>query len=441
MGNGLGTEISREIDIQQGGFHMVDEDEGGESEETIDAFIRETWDKDDIKKLKEDIEEASVEDSPGRDLRGGNIEVVTQLAHVPIDLIFGNEEQPRLILFSSEEELEELVASIKKHGNVLEPLLLFPVEGGFKIISGHRRRFAGKKAGIKKLLSIVGYKRNKTTKEIVPLSKSDLLELSYDTNQRRRPMSPIEEALTFQKWMNLTGKNQAALAKRFCKKSSDVSNTLKLLKLTPDLQNDLLHGKISKILGQHLGSWPRDKQDLLTNRYHEILKDFGNKIPSTNASAWVARTLRKIAEEEGIEPLIPKKGKKLRTHTQLVLSVSSDAVGRFDAQLNELAGLSAKNILDNQSAFRQLSSDLGLLLERIEDSKFRIDGEISSDYRSEMIIQDLLRTIEKLGHRIAAVKEDKSVFENTDKCGINKVCSALDGIIKSAQDLSINLSC
>ncbi|SES21121.1 MULTISPECIES: ParB/RepB/Spo0J family partition protein [Butyrivibrio] len=83
------------------------------------------------------------------------------------------------------EEMEELVASIKDNG-VLVPVIARPRDGKFELIAGHRRCHAAKKAGIEKIPAIVkDYSDDEATLAMV------------DSNIQRENILPSEKAFAY----------------------------------------------------------------------------------------------------------------------------------------------------------------------------------------------------------------------------------------------------
>ena len=78
-----------------------------------------------------------------------------QTVKLPVDQIIPFDDNPYQVL--DNEEMDELVQSIREHG-ILSPLIVLPKPDDahtFELISGHRRLFAAKKAGLKKVPAVV----------------------------------------------------------------------------------------------------------------------------------------------------------------------------------------------------------------------------------------------------------------------------------------------
>ncbi len=152
---------------------------------------------------------------------------------VPIDALIPNPDQPRKTF--SQESLDELAESIRRHG-LLQPLLVHELAGGkYSIIAGERRYRAAQIAGIEQLPVIV---RSDTPDD-------QRLELSLVENIQREDLDPIEEALAFARLMEVFGATQERVAEMVGKSRVAVANTMRLLKLSEPIQAAIKQGVIS----------------------------------------------------------------------------------------------------------------------------------------------------------------------------------------------------
>jgi ParB family chromosome partitioning protein len=155
-----------------------------------------------------------------------------EVVSLHLDDIIPNRFQPREVF--DERALKELAASIKEHG-VIQPIIVRQVNNKYEIIAGERRYKASALAGMTKIPAIIN---NLDDKEA---AKVALLE-----NLQRRNLNPIEEARTYQKILELDEMTQDSLAKTMGKSQSAVSNKLRLLALTDEVQTALLKEEISE---------------------------------------------------------------------------------------------------------------------------------------------------------------------------------------------------
>ena len=157
----------------------------------------------------------------------------SEVVYLHLDDIIPNRFQPREIF--DEQALKELAVSIKEHG-VIQPIIVRKVDNKYEIIAGERRYKASTMAGLNKIPAII---KNLDDKES---SKVALIE-----NLQRRDLTPIEEARTYQKILELEDDmTQEELAATMGKTQSSVSNKLRLLALPDEIQDALLNEKISE---------------------------------------------------------------------------------------------------------------------------------------------------------------------------------------------------
>ncbi|MBI5327422.1 MAG: ParB/RepB/Spo0J family partition protein [Deltaproteobacteria bacterium] len=148
-----------------------------------------------------------------------------------IDEISPSKVQPRKDF--NEQQLKELSDSIKGNG-VIEPLLVRRSEIGYELIAGERRWRAARLAGLKEVPVVV---RDATDEES--------LEIAIIENIQRADLNPIEEALAYKNLMEKFGLSQDEMAKKVGKERATVANYLRLLKLAPEVKDELQRGAIS----------------------------------------------------------------------------------------------------------------------------------------------------------------------------------------------------
>lgn len=151
---------------------------------------------------------------------------------VAIDRIEANPKQPRRSF--SESALAELAASIKELG-VIQPITL-RANGGdrYTIISGERRWRASKMAGLTEIPAFI--------REV---DDEQMHAMALVENLQREDLNPIEIAISMQRLMDECGLTQEAMSQRVAMKRSSVSNYLRLLKLSDEVQLALKEGIIT----------------------------------------------------------------------------------------------------------------------------------------------------------------------------------------------------
>ena len=211
----------------------------------------------------------TIEDSGAKDLVGSIMEI-------PIEDIYPNPNQPRTHF--DEKALQELSESIKALG-IIQPITLKKEGDKFLIISGERRYRASKLAGLK---SIPAYIRL--------VNDQGLLEMALVENIQREDLDAIEVALTYQRLLEEIGLTQEALSGRVGKERSTITNALRLLKLSPDIQQAIRNGVISAGHGRAIISVEgTDKQQLL---FDKVVKE---KLNVRQTEEW-AKKLKKPTE-------------------------------------------------------------------------------------------------------------------------------------------------
>lgn len=150
---------------------------------------------------------------------------------VKITKVEPNREQPRKNF--DEDSLLELAESIKQFG-LLQPILVQDRDSYYEIIAGERRWRAAKMAGLKEVPVII---RNLTEQEIV--------EISLIENIQREDLNPIEEALAYKKLLTEFNLKQDEVAERVSKSRTAVTNSMRLLKLSDEVQQMIIDDMIS----------------------------------------------------------------------------------------------------------------------------------------------------------------------------------------------------
>jgi ParB family chromosome partitioning protein len=153
-------------------------------------------------------------------------------AEIPLDAITPNPRQPREIF--DEDALQELVTSIKEVG-LLQPIVVRQIgPARYELIMGERRWRACREAGLDVIPAIV----RATDDEKLLLDA--LLE-----NLHRAQLNPIEEAAAYDQLLKDFNCTHDQLADRIGRSRPQVSNTLRLLKLSPKVQNRVAAGVLS----------------------------------------------------------------------------------------------------------------------------------------------------------------------------------------------------
>ena len=152
---------------------------------------------------------------------------------VPIEQIIANRNQPRQDF--NPKEMQELTDSIKANG-ILQPLTVRDLEDGkFELIAGERRLRSAREAGLK-------------TVPVYILSVEadvEMMEYALIENIQRVDLNPIEEAEGYAILCGKYNLAQEEIAKRVGKSRPAIANSLRLLKLPPEIKSALKLGDIS----------------------------------------------------------------------------------------------------------------------------------------------------------------------------------------------------
>lgn len=153
-------------------------------------------------------------------------------AELPVDAISPNPRQPRTVF--DEEAMAELVFSIKEIG-LLQPVVVRSTgTGSYELIAGERRLRASREAGLAVIPAII-----RATDD------EDLLRDALLENLHRSNLNALEEAAAYSQLLSDFGCTQDELARRVGRSRPQVSNTLRLLKLPPDVQRRVAAGVLS----------------------------------------------------------------------------------------------------------------------------------------------------------------------------------------------------
>jgi ParB family chromosome partitioning protein len=150
---------------------------------------------------------------------------------VDIELIDPNPSQPRAAF--DLESINSLAESVKVHG-VVQPVLVRRSGQRYELVAGERRWRAAKAAGLAKIPVLV--------KDV---ADGDLLEVALVENVLREDLNPIEEAQAYRHLIDKVGMTQEALAERFGRDRSYITNYLRLLRLPDDLQQLVKEKRLS----------------------------------------------------------------------------------------------------------------------------------------------------------------------------------------------------
>lgn len=154
--------------------------------------------------------------------------------------------QPRQVF--DEAKIDELAGSLMEHG-VIQPLIVRQVGETYRLVAGERRLRAALKAGLEKVPAVVR-----------EMDDREAMEVSLVENLQREELGPLEQAGAFQRLMDEFGLTQEEVASRVGKSRPEVANTVRLLKLEPEVKKLISDGKLTGGHGRALLGLSRSEQ-------------------------------------------------------------------------------------------------------------------------------------------------------------------------------------
>ena len=150
---------------------------------------------------------------------------------VKISLVEPNRNQPRKMF--DKDSLDELTKSVKQYG-VLQPIIVKKIGNRYEIVAGERRWRAAQAAGLSEVPVVVRDYDDQKAKEIAIIE-----------NIQRTDLNPIEEDLAYNSLIEEYNLTQEELSDKVSKNRSTITNSLRLLKLSKNIQQYMIDGQIS----------------------------------------------------------------------------------------------------------------------------------------------------------------------------------------------------
>ena len=189
---------------------------------------------------------------------------------VKLSRIQPDPDQPRKNF--DEEKLKELADSIRTYG-MISPIVVKKRGALYEIVAGERRWRAARIAGLKEIPVVIKEVDEKTSRE-----------LSIIENIQRDDLNAVEEARAYQSLIEEYGLTQEEVAARVAKNRSTITNSLRLLKLEPEILQLLQDGKITQ----------GHARALLAVEDTELRKKIAEKCTKENLSVREIETLVKL---------------------------------------------------------------------------------------------------------------------------------------------------
>jgi ParB family chromosome partitioning protein len=147
----------------------------------------------------------------------------SHVRQIPVDRIEPNPEQPRLSF--DQASLDELTASVREHG-VLQPILVRPLgPNQFQLVAGERRWRASRAAGLATIPAL-----------IEEIDDETALEIAIIENLQREDLSPLDEAIMYDRMIREHGYSVRRLAQKLGKDKGYLENRLRLADAPPEIK-------------------------------------------------------------------------------------------------------------------------------------------------------------------------------------------------------------
>jgi ParB family chromosome partitioning protein len=255
-----------------------------------------------------------------------------ELRQIPLGQMQRGKYQPRRDM--KEEALKELAESIKKQG-IVQPIVVRPLgERRFEIIAGERRWRAAQMAGLETVPAVVRDVPDRTA-----------IAMALIENIQRADLNPLEEAEAMQRLIAEFSVTHQEAAEAVGRSRAAVSNLLRLLELSREVQDLVRQGALEMGHARALlalkgpaqtdaarrvvdkGMTVRDTEKLVRNKLKEAGETHGKSFKKADPD--VSRLERTLTEKLGAKVVVEGKGKG----GKLVIHYSS---------LDELDGILAR---------------------------------------------------------------------------------------------------
>ncbi len=232
-----------------------------------------------------------------------NLATAPGVSKVKLVDINPNLDQPRRDF--DEKSLEQLSQSIKKKG-IITPITLRKKDNGYEIIAGERRWRAAKKANLRSIPAYIINIKN----------DSEMMEVALIENIQREDLNAIEEAQGYAILNSKHGFSHDEIAKTIGKKRVTISNSLRLLKLPPEIRKSIRDGKISAGHGRAI----------LQKKTVSAMQAFWKKIINESLSVRAAEAHTKPVKKI-------KKVKKLKIQKGSIRSIENKLIEIFGTKV------------------------------------------------------------------------------------------------------------
>jgi ParB/RepB/Spo0J family partition protein len=197
----------------------------------------------------------------------------------------------------SETGLEELTASVRRHG-VLQPILVRPNGEGFVLIAGARRLRAAKLAGCATVPA-----------RVLDLDEAAADEATIIENLQREGIHPLDEGISYQRLVS-AGRAIDDIAAALGKSKGYVYQRISLTRLVPKVQDLLTCDVLPLIYALKIAVVPAEQQEeALAKCFRPLFRDEEARRdqlePLAQLTAWIEKTVRLNPRSEDTQVLLP----------------------------------------------------------------------------------------------------------------------------------------
>lgn len=253
-----------------------------------------------------------------------------------------NKEQPRKQF--NEDSLQDLADSIAQHG-VIEPLVVTKKDNYYLLVSGERRWRAAMKAGLTEVPVVI---KDYTDQQV--------LEIGLIENIQRENLNPIEEAQAYRKLIDEFHLKQDDVAERVSKSRTAITNIMRLLKLSNEVQEMVIDEKLTN--GHARALLPIEDPEL---QYDTACKVFDEGLSVRETEKLVKKIINDLNN--------PKKDDEAAISTEDLSFLYSDIEEKLKYKLGSKATIKAKSKNKGKIEIEYFTEDE---LERIVDLIYSI---------------------------------------------------------------------
>jgi ParB family chromosome partitioning protein len=260
-----------------------------------------------------------------------------RFAEIPVGSIVANPRQPRQVF--DEEALEELKTSIREVG-FLQPIVVREVgEGRYELVMGERRWRAAQAVERETIPAIIRDTRDDA------MLRDALLE-----NIHRANLNPLEEAAAYQQLLDEFGATHEELARRIGRSRPQISNTIRLLNLPPQVQRRVAAGVLSA----------GHARALLSLEHAEAQDELALRIVAEGLSVRATEELVALAQSEEAGQKAPAK-RRPKAHAPALTDLADRLSDRFDTRVKVDIGRSKGKITIEFATVDDLERIVGII--------------------------------------------------------------------------------